>query len=43
MVRPATHLLMTTLRFAGGEPAPLVQARRRCAVEPARPRPTAAA
>src|SRR5919109_1265651 len=34
MVRPATHLLMTTLRFAGGEPAPLVQARRRCAAEP---------
>lgn len=39
MVRPATHLLMTTLRFAGGEPAPLVEARRRCAAEPLRPGP----
>jgi uncharacterized protein (DUF2236 family) len=44
MVRPATHLMMTTLRFAGGDPAPLVQARRRCAAEPVRPggRPAAA-
>jgi uncharacterized protein (DUF2236 family) len=37
MVRPATHVLMSTLRFAGGEPAPLVEARRRCAAEPVRP------
>jgi uncharacterized protein (DUF2236 family) len=36
MVRPATHLLMTTLRFAGGAPGPLVEARRRCAAEPDR-------
>lgn len=33
-VLPATHLLMGTLRFAGGPPAALVQARRRCAAEP---------
>jgi hypothetical protein len=45
MVRPATHLIMNTMRFAGGTPPPLEQARRRCAAEPARPtaRPTAAA
>jgi uncharacterized protein (DUF2236 family) len=36
MVRPATHALMNTLRFAGGTPPPLVEARRRCAAEPAR-------
>lgn len=35
MVRPATHVLMNTLRFAGGTPPPLVEARRRCAAEPA--------
>jgi uncharacterized protein (DUF2236 family) len=34
MVRPATYLLMGTLRFAGGPPLPLLQARRRCAAEP---------
>ena len=37
MVRPATHLIMNTMRFAGGTPPPLEQARRRCAAEPARP------
>jgi uncharacterized protein (DUF2236 family) len=40
MVRPATHLIMNTMRFAGGTPPPLVQARRRCAAEPARPTAT---
>jgi len=34
MVLPAAHLLLGTLRFAGGEPLPLTQARRRCAAEP---------
>jgi uncharacterized protein (DUF2236 family) len=43
MVRPATHALMNTLRFAGGTPPPLVEARRRCAAEPARRRATSAA
>jgi uncharacterized protein (DUF2236 family) len=33
-VLPATHLLMGTLRFAGGPPLALIQARRRCAAEP---------
>ncbi|MGH9112931.1 MAG: oxygenase MpaB family protein [Acidimicrobiales bacterium] len=33
-VLPATHLLMGTLRFAGGPPLPLVEARRRCAAQP---------
>ena len=33
-VLPATHLLMGTLRFAGGPPVPLVEARRRCAAQP---------
>jgi len=37
MVRPATHLIMNTLRFAGGTPEPLVEARRRCAAEPQLP------
>lgn len=37
MVRPATHFLMNTMRFAGGTPPPLVEARRRCAAEPALP------
>lgn len=36
MVRPATHFLMNTMRFAGGTPPPLVEARRRCAAEPDR-------
>jgi uncharacterized protein (DUF2236 family) len=35
MVLPATHLLMGVLRFAGGQPPALVEARRRCAAEPA--------
>ena len=35
MVRPATHLVMGTLRLAGGTPPPLVEARRRVAAEPA--------
>jgi uncharacterized protein (DUF2236 family) len=34
-VLPATHLLMGALRFAGGPPPALVEARRRCAAEPA--------
>jgi uncharacterized protein (DUF2236 family) len=37
MVRPATHFIMNTMRFAGGTPPPLVEARRRCAAEPALP------
>jgi uncharacterized protein (DUF2236 family) len=37
-VLPATHLLMGALRFAGGPPPALVEARRRCAAEPAAPR-----
>ena len=37
MVRPATHLIMNTLRFAGGTPPPIAEARRRCAAEPAVP------
>jgi uncharacterized protein (DUF2236 family) len=37
-VVPATHLLMGALRFAGGPPPALVEARRRCATEPATPR-----
>jgi uncharacterized protein (DUF2236 family) len=36
-VLPATHLLMGALRFAGGPPPALVEARRRCAAEPAPP------
>jgi len=36
MVRPATHLIMNTMRFAGGTPPPLVEARRRVAAEPDR-------
>lgn len=40
MVRPATHLIMGTLRFAGGTPGPIAEARRRCAAEPIR-RPAA--
>jgi uncharacterized protein (DUF2236 family) len=31
---PATHLLMTALRFAAGEPTALATARQRCAAEP---------
>jgi uncharacterized protein (DUF2236 family) len=34
MVLPAVHLLLGTLRFAGGEPLPRAEARRRCAAEP---------
>ncbi len=34
VVLPAAHLLLGGLRFAGGEPAALVEARRRCAAEP---------
>jgi uncharacterized protein (DUF2236 family) len=37
-VLPATHLLMGALRFAGGTPPALIEARRRCAAEPAAPR-----
>jgi uncharacterized protein (DUF2236 family) len=37
-VLPATHLLMGALRFAGGTPPALVEARRRCAAEPEAPR-----
>jgi uncharacterized protein (DUF2236 family) len=33
-VLPAVHLLLAALRFAGGESAALVEARRRCAAEP---------
>jgi uncharacterized protein (DUF2236 family) len=33
-VLPALHALLGTLRFAGGPPQPLVEARRRCAAEP---------
>ena len=34
VVLPAAHLLVGGLRFAGGEPRALIQARRRCAAEP---------
>jgi len=34
VVLPAAHLLLGGLRFAGGEPLALVEARRRCAAEP---------
>jgi uncharacterized protein (DUF2236 family) len=34
VVWPAAHLLLGGLRFAGGEPIALIQARRRCAAEP---------
>jgi uncharacterized protein (DUF2236 family) len=34
MIRPATHFIMNTMRFAGGTPPPLVEARRRCAADP---------
>jgi uncharacterized protein (DUF2236 family) len=34
VVLPAAHLLLGGLRFAGGEPPALIQARRRCAAEP---------
>lgn len=37
MVLPAVHLMLGTLRFAGGEPLAVTEARRRCAAEP-RPR-----
>jgi len=37
-VLPATHLLMGALRFAGGTPPALVEARRRCAAAPVAPR-----
>jgi uncharacterized protein (DUF2236 family) len=36
VVLPAAHLLLGGLRFAGGEPLPLIEARRRCAAEPPR-------
>jgi uncharacterized protein (DUF2236 family) len=36
VVVPAAHLLLGGLRFAGGEPVPLIEARRRCAAEPIR-------
>ena len=35
VVRPATHLLIGTLRFAAGPPLPLIEARRRSEAEPA--------
>jgi uncharacterized protein (DUF2236 family) len=41
MVRPATHLIMNTLRFVGGASGPMDEARRRCAAAPVR-RPRAA-
>lgn len=34
LVRPATHLIMGAMRFAGGTPPPLAEARRRCAAAP---------
>jgi uncharacterized protein (DUF2236 family) len=34
LVLPSVHVLLGTLRFAGGEPRPLVEARQRCAAEP---------
>jgi uncharacterized protein (DUF2236 family) len=34
IVLPAAHLLLGGLRFAGGEPLALIEARRRCAAEP---------
>ena len=34
VVLPAAHLLLGGLRFAGGEPRALIEARRRCAAEP---------
>jgi uncharacterized protein (DUF2236 family) len=34
VVLPAAHLLLGGLRFAGGEPLALIEARRRCAAEP---------
>lgn len=34
VVVPAAHALLGALRFAGGEPIALVEARRRCAAEP---------
>lgn len=36
VVLPAVHVLLGALRFAGGEPLPLIEARRRCAAEPPR-------
>jgi uncharacterized protein (DUF2236 family) len=33
---PAVHALLGTMRFAGGPPLPLIEARRRCAAEPVR-------
>jgi uncharacterized protein (DUF2236 family) len=36
LVLPAVHALLGTMRFAGGPPVPLVEARRRCAAEPVR-------
>ena len=43
MVRPATHLIMNTLRFLGGASEPMAEARRRCAAAPVRrPRATPA-
>ncbi len=41
-VVPAVHLLLGALRFAGGPPQPLVEARRRCAAEPPAPAPAGA-
>ena len=37
-ILPATHLLIGALRFAGGTPPALVEARRRCAAAPLPPR-----
>jgi len=34
VVLPAAHLLLGGLRFAGGQPLALIEARRRCAAEP---------
>jgi uncharacterized protein (DUF2236 family) len=42
LVLPAAHLLLGTMRFASGDPLPLVEARRRCAAEPAARRPLTA-
>ena len=34
VVLPAAHLLLGALRFAGGEPHPVAEARRRCRAAP---------
>lgn len=34
VVLPAAHVLLGAVRFAGGEPLPILEARRRCAAEP---------